>query len=180
MVLYGLACSHWGKEKKGHLGALCTCRVVNSSRSPGQTASQGTALPSCFLWAVLPDSRGGRMAFGKLLKRSPHTHHPRVTVFCTRGAAEGLRPRGTRTAKQRLLLCLPRRNLLSGGNNMVLSKKLLLFPIKQKLLPINHLIPELCSSISVSQLLSLHLLLTILATHMSFNAVSLQNGFLIK
>lgn len=63
---------------------------------------------------------------------------------------------------------------------MVLIKKLLLFPIKQKLLPINHLIPELCSSISLSLLLSLHLLLTILATHMSFNAVSLQNGFLIK
>lgn len=63
---------------------------------------------------------------------------------------------------------------------MVLNKELLLFPIKQKLLPINHLIPELCSSISLSLLLSLHLLLTVLATHMSFNAVSFQNGFLIK
>lgn len=48
---------------------------------------------------------------------------------------------------------------------MVLNKELLLFPIKQKLLPINHLIPELCSSISLSLLLSLHLLLTVLATH---------------
>lgn len=63
---------------------------------------------------------------------------------------------------------------------MVLNKELLLFPIKQKLLPINHLIPELCSSISLSLLLSLHLFLTVLATHMSFNAASLQNGFLIK
>lgn len=81
---------------------------------------------------------------------------------------------GSRTAKQCLLLCLPSRNLLSGRNNIALNKKLLLFPIKQKLLPINHLIPELCSSILLS------LLLTILATPMSFNAVSLQNGFLIK
>lgn len=63
---------------------------------------------------------------------------------------------------------------------MVLNNKLLLFPIKQKLLSINHLIPELCSSISLSLLLSPRLLLTILATHMSFNAVSHQNGFLIK
>lgn len=87
---------------------------------------------------------------------------------------------GSRTAEQCLLLCLPSRNLLSGRNNMALNKKLLLFPIKQKLLPINHLIPELCSSILLSLLLSFHLLLTILATHTSFNAVSLQNGFLIK
>lgn len=95
-------------------------------------------------------------------------------------AAEGLWPRGMRTSEQWLLLCLPSRNLLSGRNNMVLNKELLLFPIKQKLLPINHLIPELCSSVSLSLLLSLHLLLTVLATHVSFNAVSLQNGFLIK
>lgn len=87
---------------------------------------------------------------------------------------------GLRTTEQWWLLCLPSRNLLSGGNNMVLNNKLLLFPIKQKLLSINHLIPELCSSISLSLLLSPRLLLTILATHMSFNAVSLQNGFLIK
>lgn len=118
------------------------------------------------------------MGFGKLLKRSPHTHHPHCKSLVQAGCCGG-----TAAARHKdsgwLLLCLASRNLLSGGNNVVLSKKLL-FPIKQKLLPINHLIPELCSSISLSQLPSRHLLLTILATHMSFNAVFLQNGFLIK
>lgn len=123
---------------------------------------------------------------GRGILGSPQTHDPHLKSLSsaaphsTLSAAEGLWPWGARTTKQWLLLCLPSRNLLSGGNNMVLNEKVLLFPIKQKLLPINHLIPELCSSISLSLLLSLHLLLTILATHMSFNAVSLQNDFLIK
>lgn len=123
---------------------------------------------------------------GRGVPGSPQTRHPHCKSLSSAAphsrlmAAEGLRPQGARTTKQWLLLCLPSRNLLSGGNNTVLNKKLLLFPIKQKLLPVNHLIPELCSWISLSLLLSLHLLLTILATHMSFNAVSLQNDFLIK
>lgn len=143
-------------RKKEHLGALCTCRV-NSFPRPGQTASQEPAVPSCCL-----------RPFWQRAERSP--------AECCRGTVAW----GMRTSEQWLLLCLPSRNLLSGGNNMVLNKELLLFPIKQKLLPINHLIPQLCSSISLSLLLSLHLLLTVLATHVSFNAVSLQNGFLIK
>lgn len=109
---------------------------------------------------------------------------PEVIIFCSPhsmlSAAERFWPSGTKTTKQWLVPCLPSRNLLSGGNNAVLNKKLLLFQIKQKMLLINHLIPELCFSISLSLLLSFHLLLTVFATRMSLNAVSLQNGFLIK
>lgn len=152
--LYALPWCHWEQEEP--LGAPCTCRG-NSCPRPGQAASpEPAAAASC-----CPRALSGA-------QRAP---------AC---AAQGLWPAGMRTSELCLLLCLPSRNLLSGGNDMVLNKELLLFPIKQKLLPINHLIPELCSSISLSLLLSLHLFLTVLATHMSFNAASLQNGFLIK
>lgn len=183
-----------GRKRKYFSSSLC-CSLMSSAHVAMLTLHSQLWLPKklhfptaffgpFFYMADIRISLCGNACRGVLGLPKPisltSSHHFPQAPWHAEPHGEAEAARGTRTSKQWLLLCPSSRNLLSGRSNMVLNKKLLLFPIKQKLLPINHLIPELCSSISLSLLLSLHLLLTILATHMSFNAVSLQNGFLIK
>lgn len=183
-----------GRKRKYFSSSLC-CSLMSSAHVAMLTLHSQLWLPKklhfptaffgpFFYMADIRISLWGNACRGVLGLPKPisltSSHHFPQAPWHAEPHGEAEAARGTRTSKQWLLLCPSSRNLLSGRSNMVLNKKLLLFPIKQKSLPINHLIPELCSSISLSLLLSLHLLLTILATHMSFNAVSLQNGFLIK